>query len=47
MVSQAAPGEPDVVPVKLLVFLQMRLVLVDCSGTECLGLESPLCCTWM
>lgn len=33
--SQTPPGEPEVVPVQLLVFLQMHLVMVGCSETGC------------
>ena len=33
--SQTPPGEPDVVPVQLLVFRQMHLVLVDCTEAGC------------
>lgn len=33
--SQTLSGEPDIVPVQLSVFLQMHLVLVDCTETRC------------
>lgn len=33
--SQAPPGEAEVVPAQLLVFLQMCLVMVDCSEAGC------------
>lgn len=43
--SQTLPGEPGVFSVQLLVFLQMHLVMVDCSETgcaECLDSESSV-----